>query len=108
MANFHLLFLLNLTRFIGFYPELSNIHKKAFNLIEGVFTDITEGQDMVTGEQLSQFKKLLGIDFDNVESMLFRKSERQQILQIIIRYFELHLDGFKKPKSLTILEAVFS
>jgi DNA repair protein RecO (recombination protein O) len=30
------------------------------------------------------------------------------VLRTIIRYFELHLDGFRKPKSLQILEAVFN
>ena len=55
-----------------------------------------------------QFKKLLGITFDTIEDVSFSKNERQLVLQIIIRYFELHLDGFRKPKSLQILEAVFN
>ncbi|MDT7831138.1 DNA repair protein RecO [Flavobacteriaceae bacterium S356] len=108
VSNFHLLFLLNLTKFLGFYPDVSDNGKNGFNLIEGIFTDLTNANDTISGEKLIQFKRLLGIDFDSVENILFHKSERQLILQIIIRYFELHLDGFKKPKSLNILEAVFS
>ncbi|MDG1172209.1 MAG: DNA repair protein RecO, partial [Polaribacter sp.] len=38
----------------------------------------------------------------------FSKQERQLVLKIIIRYYELHLEGFKNPKSLKILETVFS
>lgn len=108
ISNFHLLFLLNLTRFLGFYPDLSASHKHAFDLTEGVFTDSVNSNDTISGEKLVQFKRLLGIDFDAVENILFHKGERQLILQIIIRYFELHLGGFKKPKSLNILETVFS
>lgn len=108
VSNFHLLFLLNLTRFLGCYPDMSEHHKSGFDLAEGMFTDITNANDTISGEKLVQFKRLLGIDFDSVDNILFHKSERQLILQIIIRYFELHLDGFKKPKSLNILEAVFS
>ncbi|MFY0603997.1 MAG: DNA repair protein RecO [Flavobacteriaceae bacterium] len=108
VSNFHLLFLLNLTKFLGFYPDLSESGKEGFNLIEGVFTNSTNINDTISGEKLIQFKRLLGIDFDSVETILFAKSERQLILQIIIRYFELHLGGFKKPKSLNILETVFS
>jgi DNA repair protein RecO (recombination protein O) len=108
IANFHLLFLLNLTKFLGFYPDTTQSEKNGFNLTEGGFTDAFQGNDIISGEKLTQFKKLLGIDFDEIESVLFRKSERQLILKIIIRYFELHLGGFKKPKSLNVLEAVFS
>jgi DNA repair protein RecO (recombination protein O) len=108
ISNFHLLFLLNLTKFLGFYPDTSDHHKNGFNLIEGSFTDSTNTNDTISGEKLTQFNRLLGIDFDDVENISFHKSERQVVLQIIIRYFELHLDGFRKPKSLNILEAVFS
>lgn len=108
VSNFHLLFLLNLSKFLGFYPDVSESQKNGFDLTEGLFTNITNANDTISGEKLVQFKRLLGIDFDSVENILFHKSERQLILQIIIRYFELHLGGFKKPKSLNILEAVFS
>jgi len=108
IANFHLLFLLNLTRFLGFYPDLSEKDKLGFNLVEGSFTDITYHKDIIVGNNFYQFKKLLGINFDTIENVSFNKHERQVVLKIIIRYFELHLDGFKKPKSLQILETVFS
>ena len=108
IANFHLLFLLNLTRFLGFYPDLSEKEKLGFNLIEGNFTEVSSQKNIIYGNQFYQFKKLLGINFDGIEKVSFSKQERQTVLKIIIRYFELHLDGFKNPKSLQILEAVFS
>lgn len=108
IANFHLLFLLNLSRFLGFYPDLSEKDKLGFDLVEGSFTDITSQKNVIVGNNFFQFKKLLGINFDNIENVSFSKHERQVVLKIIIRYFELHLDGFKKPKSLQILETVFS
>ena len=108
IANFHLLFLLNLTRFLGFYPDLSEEYKLGFDLGEGCFTDIGSDKNIIYGNNYYQFKKLLGINFDGIEKVSFSKQERQVVLKIIIRYFELHLDGFKKPKSLQILETVFS
>ncbi|ARV15576.1 DNA repair protein RecO [Polaribacter sp. SA4-12] len=108
IANFHLLFLLNLTRFLGFYPDLSEKDKLGFDLVEGNFTDVTSQKNIIYGNNYYQFKKLLGINFDSIENVSFNKHERQVVLKIIIRYFELHLDGFKKPKSLQILETVFS
>ena len=108
IANFHILFLLNLTKFLGFYPDTNNNNKKGFHLKEGYFTEFTSEKNIISGNQLYQFKKCLGINFDELEKVSFSKKERQLVLQIIIRYFELHLDGFRHPKSLPILEAVFS
>lgn len=108
ISNFHLLFLVNLTRFLGFYPDISQISKNNFNLLEGVFTNSKEGGNLIVGSELIGFKKLFGINFDNINCLSFSKNERQQIIKIIIKYYELHLEGFRSPKSLSVLESVFS
>jgi DNA repair protein RecO (recombination protein O) len=108
ISNFHLLFLFNLTRFLGFYPDLSENEMLGFDLQEGSFSNNILAKNVISGNNFYQFKKLLGINFDSIEKVSFSKQERQTVLKIIIRYFELHLDGFKNPKSLQILEAVFS
>lgn len=107
-SNFHLLFLLNLSKFLGFYPDTIAQEKLGFNLLEGNFTNNIHDKFVTSGDELIQFKKLLGINFDAIEQVSFHKSERQKVLRMIIRYFELHLDGFKQPKSLDVLETVFS
>ena len=108
IANFHLLFLLNLTRFLGFYPDLPEAEAFGFDLLEGSYTQVSSGKNVISGNNFYQFKKLLGINFDGIEEVSFSKQERQLVLKIIIRYYELHLEGFKNPKSLQILETVFS
>ncbi len=108
IANFHLLFLLNLSRYLGFYPDVTETNKKAFNLLEGRFTDVEYEKLVIKGSELILFKRLLGINFDRINEVLYNKNERQIILRIIIQYFELHLEGFRKPKSLDVLETVFS
>jgi DNA repair protein RecO (recombination protein O) len=108
ISNFHLLFLLNLSKYLGFYPDTSNTSATAFSLIEGSFTNSNYEKLTLTNENLTLFKRLLGINFDAIHTVSFNKKERQTILRIIIQYFELHLQGFKKPKSLDVLETVFS
>lgn len=107
ISNFHLLFLLNLSKYLGFYPDTSESELKGFHLREGFFTDQLNEKEVIKGSELIQFKRLLGTNFDEVD-ISFSKNERQSVLQVLIRYFELHLGGFKKPKSLAVLEAVFS
>jgi len=108
ISNFHLLFMLNLSKYLGFYPDVSGVENQYFNLVDGGFTKETLEKEVIYGDDLYQFKKLLGTNFDTVEEVKFSKRERQQVLSIIIRYFELHLDGFRNPKSLGVLETVFS
>ena len=42
ISNFHLLFLLNLTKYLGFYPDTSESERKGFHLREGFFTGSIE------------------------------------------------------------------
>lgn len=60
------------------------------------------------GEELNAFKKLLGINFDALNKVQYNSKTRQQLLLVLIQYFELHLSGFKKPKSLDVLKVIFS
>lgn len=108
IANFHLLFLLNLTGFLGFYPDTSKKDKIGFNLLEGNFSNNTADKNVLFKNDFHQFKKLLGINFDSIENVSYSKDERQLVLQMIIEYFKLHLDSFRKPKSLQVLETIFS
>lgn len=108
VSNFHLVFLLNLTKFLGFYPVSNLVHSSYFDLNEGVFTDTVPPYYFITGDKLKLFKGLLGIKFDGLSEMKLNGGQRHELLSILIRYFELHLDGFKEPKSLAILKTIFS
>lgn len=107
VSNFHLMFLLDLTKFLGFYPDLINTDKSYFDLYEARFSD-RPNHHTVTGEKLIQFKKLLGINFDAIHKVNFNAESRQVVLSLLIQYFELHLSGFRKPKSLQVLKSIFS
>ena len=108
IANFHLVFLTNLLKFLGFYPDTSDMDKKVFNLAEGSFTDSEYKNLTLYDVELTLFKRILGVNFDTINSISLNKNERRIILKTIIKYFELHLEGFRKPKSLDILETVFN
>lgn len=107
VSNFHLFFLLQLTKYLGFYPDVSLIDFQGFNLLEGEFTNSAIGNHTIRGEKLISFKKLLGTNFDALEHISFSKKERTELLQTLTHYYELHLDGFKHPRSLNVLETVF-
>ncbi|TDQ33079.1 DNA replication and repair protein RecO [Zeaxanthinibacter enoshimensis] len=107
-ANFHLLFLLELSRYLGFYPDTTADEYPYFDLVEGLFLRDATGNLLLSGDELSHFKALLGINFDALPEIKLTKTERKDLLQILLQYFEIHLHGFRKPKSLAILNEVFS
>lgn len=106
ISNFHLILLLEITKYLGFYPDVSEIDLPFFEVNDGVFTHFQKG-NVLTEHETSLFKKLIDLKFDN-DQKVFHVLERQILLKILIDYYSFHLDGFKKPKSLEILKEVFS
>ncbi|ALJ05454.1 DNA repair protein RecO [Pseudalgibacter alginicilyticus] len=107
-ANFHLLFLLKLTKYIGFYPEEENLDSNYFNLLDGIFEIKPTNKYSISGENLNLLKQLLGTKFEALSTIKINGSQRQSFLNMILLYYELHLGFFKTPKSLQILNQVFN
>jgi DNA repair protein RecO (recombination protein O) len=107
-SNFHLLFLLNLTQYLGFYPEITNIDAPYFNLSMGSFESTKSNMYSISGENLTLLKRLLGINFDALNTIKISSKQRQSFLTMLLLYFELHLGSFKKPKSLQVFNQVFN
>lgn len=107
-VNFHLLFLLKLTRYLGFYPD--DLHKDhpVFNLVDGTFQNIKTNADCIDDENVPLLQRLLGTDFDELSAIKLNQAGRSGFLLMLLRYYEIHLQGFQKPKSLTVLNEIYS
>ncbi|MGC4040804.1 MAG: DNA repair protein RecO [Flavobacterium sp.] len=106
MANFHLILMIEMTKFLGFYPDNSEIELRFFDVKEGTFSAL-QGTNCLSEHETFLFKKLLGLKFDS-DQKVFSGTERQILLKTLLHYYTIHLDGFKKPKSLEVLKEVFS
>ena len=107
-TNFHLMFLVELSKYLGFYPELPINNASYFNLEAGKFQSTKSNVYCISGEQVAFLKQLLGIKFDVSKSLDINSKQKREFLNMILLYFKLHLDGFKQPKSVTILNQVFN
>lgn len=107
-ANFHLFFLLKLTKYLGFYPEVDNLEYDYFNLQDGKFELKPSSKYAVSGENLGLLKTLLNTSFDTLSELKITSKQRQSFLKMLLLYFELHLGSFKIPKSLQIFNQVFN
>lgn len=106
VSNFHLIFLLELTKFLGFYPQIQETHFAYFEMIDGVFSPF-QGTSCLNAHETNLLKKALRLRYDD-NQIVFAGIERQILLKILLDYYAIHLDGFKKPKSLDVLKEVFS
>ncbi len=105
-TNFHLILLLEVTKFLGFYPDTSEVDFPYFEMNEGIFSPF-HGISCLSEHETHLFKKLLQLRFDS-DQKVFAGTERQILLKILLDYYAIHLDGFKKPKSLEVLKEVFA
>lgn len=107
ISNFHLLFMLNLTRYLGFFPNEVQGDKPYFNMLDGVFQEVTTNPYCIDGANMELLKRLIGTKFDELEEIQLTRSARSSFLNMMISYYQLHIDSFNKPKSLGVLNEIF-
>ena len=106
IANFHMILLLNMTKFLGFYPDLSTVDQAHFEISEGIFVDY-RGITCLTDYETYLFKRLLNLKFSD-DQKVFSGSERQILIKILLQYYSAHIEGFRQPKSLDVLTEIFA
>jgi DNA repair protein RecO (recombination protein O) len=108
IANFHLIFLMKLTRFLGFYPDISNADTSSFfNLKNGVFLKHQPLHLFFIEEKyLAHWIDILRNSMDNFLAIKLDAATRRYFIQKIIDYYSLHIDNFGEVKSHIILEEV--
>jgi DNA repair protein RecO (recombination protein O) len=99
---------LELTKYLGFYPNIRHSATSWFDLLEGEFVHSQPPNPNLSGKELANFKAFLGINFDAIHTIKLGNRDRQSLLENLVFYFEVHLQGFKKPRSLAILNEVFN
>ena len=122
-ANFHLVFLMHLSRFLGFYPNLSLTPNPSprgegnFNGEGGeMFFDLREGRfctsapmhhDFLMPQEAGRIHLMMRMDFFSMHLFRLSRADRNRILELIIRYYRLHLPQFPELRSLPVLRELF-
>ena len=108
-ANFHLVFMIQLSRFLGFYPNSSEYKKRMFfDMQNGVFCQYKPSHiHFLNPDESETFTLLLRMSYENMSTFRFSRNERKNIISKILEYYRLHLTDFSNIKSLEILHQVF-
>lgn len=107
LANFHLKFLIDLTQYLGFYPDVSDDNYLFFNMEEGMFSHFDESKHSISGQELTLFKEIIASEYVHLQHIKANRFERNTLLNSILKYYEWHFPGFRKTKSLEVLQVLF-
>ena len=108
-ANFHLVFLLRLTRFLGFYPNLDDYKDgDYFDLRESVFMPMPPvHRDFLHPEEAQKVQLMMRMDFPTMHLFRMSHQERNRLLEVSLKYYRLHLPDFPEMKSIEVLQALY-
>jgi len=89
--NFHLIFLIGLSKHLGFGPHLAS--------------EVLGGR-MITEDEEQALSKFLTLDYHVDIPLTYL--QRKNILTVLLRFYQAHSDGFGEMKSVAVLKEVLS
>jgi DNA repair protein RecO (recombination protein O) len=108
IINFHIWFALQLTRQLGFRPmDNYDDQHRIFDLKEGIFNRSYPEHLYFVDYPLSLwFHELSNHKLGECKLLNINNTGRRELVQKIIEYYRLHLQGFQEMKSPAVLEKV--
>ena len=108
VANFHLWFLANLSRYLGYFP--GNEHQKGcwFDMREGLYIRTMPLHDNTMNEAEAELlRDLTECDLDCLGEIPLNREQRVTMLSRLVEYYSIHLDAIRSVRSIEILQEVF-
>ncbi|MGI4021205.1 MAG: DNA repair protein RecO [Janthinobacterium lividum] len=108
LANFHLLFLVQLSRYLGFHPERNEASTASyFDLKDGLFVSKRPEHNLFLAPPYTQyFNLLIQRNFEELPEIRLPNDIRRFLLDRLIEYYALHIEGFGQIHSHEVLEEV--
>jgi len=110
LADFHLYFTLELSRYLGFYPKIDMYREGfVFDLMSGEFSGSPYAQHhCIPAAESGDFYRLCRLKPVDFGVIHFGREKRQALLQHLINYYRMHLPGFDGLQSVEVLKVVLS
>jgi len=106
--DFHLIFLMKMTRYLGFMPDPEQEENcPYFDLLNGIFV-VSQDASLHTMDEAESVSFCLLIKAEFANRLSISNVQRRKLLTRLIEYYQLHLEGLGDIKSLPILIEVFS
>lgn len=108
-ADFHLVFMVQLLRFLGIYPNLENY-------VQGCYFDLAQGctvrehplhPNFLLPDATDSFIALLCTGYDSMHLLSLNRKLRGEYLATLSLYYRLHVPEFPELKSAAVLRELF-
>lgn len=107
LANFHLVFLIRLSLFMGIMPNCES-PQPFFDLLAGSYSSTEPSHShYLKGDEAHMMPLLLRMNYSTMHLFRFSRTERKRILDILSEYYRLHIPSFPELKSLDVLHELF-
>jgi len=109
-ANFHIGFLAGMTSFLGFEPgQRTDSEDLFFDMANGSFVPVPPLHGNYAGEEISALlAQVFSSSYDKLNAISLNGRMRNEILDVLVRYYSLHLPALRKLNSLEVLKEVFA
>lgn len=109
-ANFHVFFMIQLSRYLGFFPEGQHaVETPVFDLQEGRFTGkLPVHSYYLEGNLSALLSDFIQSDYSTIQQLKPDKLQRRELLRSLILFYQLHISTFHEINSLDVLEQVIS
>jgi len=108
VSNFHLVFLIKLSRFLGFAPNSDELHDGYFDLMNGVFIPQRPPHShYLLKETTTDFSTLISLDYSTLNLLVLSRQRRVKLVESLIEYYRLHVPEFNGLHSLSVLQSLF-
>ena len=108
-ADFHIIFLVKLSKFLGYYP--SSREKKndlVFDMKDGIYKDeIPTHVDYLDLFNSQLLDEILNTNYENLTGLNLNRVRRQNLLEDILRFYSFHMEGITNLKSYAVLRDLF-
>ena len=109
-ANFHLTFLMRMSRFLGFYPNLEDyVDGCVFDLRTATFSlQVPTHRDFLDSHDSQLIHTLMRMDFPTMHLFQLSHHDRNRITEVLLHYYRLHIPQFPELKSLGVLQELWA
>lgn len=97
-SQFHIQFMVRLSQFLGIFPNIENHESNYFDMLNGKYTNTKKQHKHYTENTKGVFQ---AFNHEKVKN-------KREVLNVLLEYYGLHIEGFNSIKSKEVLEKVLS
>ena len=105
-TDFHLIFMLQLTQHLGFFPDLQT-DGVYFDLKNAIFTYQRPLNPYLNKQETSLFRDFSGMIFATEKYTKIKQLDRKELIDMLLRFYRCHISQFNMPNSIKILHQMY-